>query len=85
MDTVGFTPHREGLGFGLASGAGKHLVERFSLAEDKEHLVYEVTVEDPEFVVGQGAYSAQLDYRPDIAPSGQACDLDIAQRFLTGE
>jgi hypothetical protein len=82
VDTVGFTPHREGLGFGLASGAGKHLVERFTLGEDNKHLDYEVTVEDPEFVVGQGRYGAQWDYRPDLMPTGEVCDLEIAQRFL---
>jgi hypothetical protein len=83
VDTTGFTPHREGFGFGLASGKGKHLVERFSLNEDKKHLDYAVTAEDPEFIVGTGSYAAKWDYRPDIAPSGQPCDLAIAQKFLS--
>jgi hypothetical protein len=82
IDTVGFAPHREGLGFGLASGAGKHLVERFSVSEDGRHLDYAVTVEDPEYVVGTGSYAAQWDYRPDLTASGLPCDLEIAQRFL---
>jgi len=42
-----------------------------------------VTAEDPEFIVGTGSYAAKLDYRPDIAPSGQPCDLAIAQKFLS--
>jgi hypothetical protein len=83
VDTVGFIPNREGMGFGMPSGAGKHLVERYSLAEDRKHLVYEVTVEDPEFLVGSGSYRAEWDYRPDIAPSYEECDLETAQRFLS--
>jgi hypothetical protein len=85
VDTIGFAPHREGVGFGMPSGAGKHLIERFSLAPDGRRLSYEVTLEDPEFVVGQGSYSAQWDYRPDLTPSGEVCDLETAQRFLTGD
>lgn len=85
VDTIGFTPHREGFGFGMPSSAGKHLVERFSLSEDRRRLVYEVTAEDPEYIVGLGEARAELEYRPDLQPTGVPCDLEIAQRFLREE
>ena len=85
VDTVGFTPHREGLAFGLPSGEGKHLVERFTVNEDGRHLDYEVTLEDPEYLVEPATYASQWEYRPELEPTGEACDLDVAQRFLEEE
>jgi hypothetical protein len=81
VDTIGFTPHREGLGFGLPSSEGKHLVERFSVSEDGKHLIYDVTIEDPAYLVEPATAGAQLDYRPDLMLSGEECDLEVAQRY----
>lgn len=85
VDTVGYAEHREGLGFGLPSSEGKHLVERFSVSEDGRHLDYAVTVEDPAYLLEPASYASQWDHRPDLEPSGLACDLEIAQRYLSGE
>lgn len=82
VDTVAFTPHAWGTGFGVPSSERKHVVERFSLAADKRHLDYEVTVEDPVFLQEPLQYSAQWEYSPDLTPSGLACDLELAQRYL---
>ena len=83
VDTVGFADHREGTALGIPSGPGKHLVERFSLGDDRRHLVYEVTLEDPDYLLEPVAYTAQWEYRPDLQPSGEPCDLEIAQRYLS--
>jgi hypothetical protein len=84
VDTVQFLPHKEGIAMGgFPSSLGKHLVERFTLAADGRHLDYEVVVEDPEYLTGPITYRSQWDYRPDLAPTGLACDLDVARRFLT--
>jgi hypothetical protein len=69
----------------LPSGPRKHVVERFTLGDDRKHLVYESTLEDPDFLAAPVSYRAEWDYRPDLAPSGLACDLDVARRFLSGE
>jgi hypothetical protein len=83
VDTVQFADHPEGNGMGgLPSGAGKHLVERFSLSEDRRHLRYEITLEDPEYLAAPATHVSELDYRPDLAPTGLACDLEVARRFL---
>jgi hypothetical protein len=50
IDTVAFTPHRIGIGFGVPSGTGKHLIERLTLTADRLQLRYELTVEDPEYL-----------------------------------
>ena len=75
-------PTHWGLGFAVPSSELKHVVERFSLADDKRHLNYEVTIEDPIFLQQPLNYSAQWEYNPDLAPSGMACDTELAQRYL---
>jgi hypothetical protein len=82
IDTVGFAEHREGIGFGLPSGLGKHTVERLTLGTDGRSLVYEITAEDPEYLTAPIRHTATWEYRPDLEPSGAACDIDSARRFL---
>ncbi|HLF09963.1 MAG TPA: hypothetical protein VJA26_02020, partial [Gammaproteobacteria bacterium] len=85
VDTAQFADHREGTTMGLPSGPGKHLVERFSLSEDRRHLRYEAVLEDPEYLAAPVVNSSEWDYRPDLQPTGLACDLEVARRFLTEE
>jgi hypothetical protein len=82
VDTVGFAPHEEGLGFGMASSERKHLIERFALADDRRHLLYEVTIEDPVHLTQPVRHSARWEYSPELEPSGIACDLEVARRYL---
>jgi hypothetical protein len=44
IDTIGFTPHDEGAGFGVPGGEAKHLVERLTLTSDRSRLAYAFTV-----------------------------------------
>ena len=83
VDTIHYANHKEGIAIGLASGAGKHTIERFSLAEDGRHMNYEVMLEDPEYLVEPITYSSQLDYRPDLEPTGLACNLETARQYQT--
>jgi hypothetical protein len=80
IDTVAFTPHHIGIGFGIPSGAGKHLIERLTLTADRLQLRYELTVEDPEYLISPATYTAMWDHRPDLAP-GSACDPENSERF----
>jgi hypothetical protein len=82
VDTRGFTAHAEGIGFAMPSSEQKHLIERFGLAEDRRHLVYDVTIEDPVYLAEPVRYTAQWEYAPDLVPSRVACDLEIARRYL---
>jgi hypothetical protein len=80
IDTVAFTPHAIGIGFGIPSGSGKHLIERLTLTDDRLQLRYELTVEDPEYLTTPATYAAMWDHRPDLTP-GSACDPENSERF----
>lgn len=85
VDTTQYADHREGTALGIPSDARKHLIERFSLSEDRRHLNYEVTMEDPTYLAKPVKFSSQWEYRPDLKPTGLACDLSVARRYLTDE
>jgi Family of unknown function (DUF6152) len=85
VDTTGYIPHKEGTTMGIPSGTGKHTVERFSLADGGAGMRYEVVVEDPEYLAEPIRFSTTLEYRPDLEPTGLACDVDVARRYLTDE
>jgi hypothetical protein len=82
VDTVGFEPHKEGIGFGLGSSAEKHLVERFSLEPDGRHLRYEATVEDPVYLAEPVRHTSMWVFSPELPFSGVKCDLEIARQYL---
>ncbi len=85
VDTAQFSEHKQGNSMSLPSGPGKHLLERFTLSDDRKHVRYDTVLEDPEYLAAPVAYSSEWDYRPDLTPSGLACDLDVARRFLKEE
>ena len=82
IDTVGFAPHRQGVGFGVPSSSRKHMVERFSLTDDRLNLRYEFTLEDPDYLSAPVSHTALWQHRPDLEASGVACDPEVALRFL---
>jgi hypothetical protein len=82
VDTVGFLPHAEGLGFGLPASDRKHLVERFSLEPGGKQLRYEVTVEDDVYLTRPFNHVSLWEFSPDLRPSGVECDLEVARRYL---
>jgi hypothetical protein len=77
IDTVDFAPS-------LTSSRDLHAVEHLTLAEDKRHLNYEATMEDPEHWTEPVTLSTVWDYRPDVEPSGATCDPQNARRYLEG-
>ena len=83
IDTIAFTPDPSGLGTNVPSSAGKHMVERLTLTEDKTRLRYEVTVEDPMFLTGMATLAQQWDYRPDLdfSQDTPGCDKTVADRY----
>jgi len=82
IDTVGFTAHRQGIGWGIPSSPHKHMVERLSLTADRRRLRYEVTLEDPEYLSAPVSYTMLWDHRPDLEPTSEPCDPAVARRFL---
>ena len=82
VDTIAFAPDPVGIAIAVPSGPNKHVVERFALAADRRHLRYDLTIEDPAGLTAPAALSMQWEYRPDLAPSGVACDPEIARRLI---
>lgn len=82
IDTANFTDNAIGNAFGIASGRSKHLVERLSLSQDGLTLLYEFTLEDPEYIRGPVSNSYVWHHRPDVSASRTECDLDAASRYL---
>jgi hypothetical protein len=82
VETVAFAPNRSGVIPGVSSGRAKRMVERFTLTEDKLHLRYEFTIEDPEYLAEPVSFTQLWDHRPDMALSGETCDPAVAERFL---
>jgi hypothetical protein len=82
VDSRNFSPNPIGFSTGLPSGTGKHLVERFEVSADGKQMIYSGTMEDPEYLTQAVNWSGTWDYRPDMQPSNEMCDLEAAQRFL---
>jgi hypothetical protein len=80
VDTVGFVAQVSGRGLPL--GPATHMVERFSLSQDRLHLIYDVRIEDSANLLEPVAYSMQWDHRPELEFSGLACDAEIDARYL---
>ncbi len=81
VDTLGYTAHPDGYAFDRPSSASKHVVERFTLTDDRKHIEYEAVVEDPEYLAVPVTHRSQWDYRPNQQPSNLPCDPEVAGRF----
>ena len=64
------------------NGESKHLVERFSLTDDRRHLRYEFIWEDPEPFTTAFSYSMLWGPHPELEPSRVACDEENARLSL---
>jgi hypothetical protein len=84
IDTIGYEPNTSGLGGSTPSSAGKHTVERLTLAEERTRLRYEIDVEDPVYLTEPVTLTQQWDHRPDLdfSPASEVCDHDVAARYL---
>ena len=85
IDTTAYAPHPVGVSLGVPSGPRKRTVERLELTEDKQHLRYEIVLEDSDYLESPVTYSALWQYRPDLEVSGEACDPEVALRYLLEE
>jgi hypothetical protein len=82
VDTVGFTAQPQGMAPGFPSSEGKHVVERFSLSDDRKHVHYEATVDDPAYLAMPVTVESRWDYRPGQTAT-EPCDPTVARRFLS--
>ncbi len=81
IDTTHFK-HQVNGHAGYPSGSRKHLVERFTLSEDKTHFVIDITMEDPEYLTGPVAHRFQWQHSPHIVRLPHSCDRESALGYL---
>jgi hypothetical protein len=83
IDSRLFADHRSPFMFdGVPSGAGKHVIERYRLSEDGTYTTASYFVEDPEFLAEPLEFDLKLRYKPNFELQDNACDPEIARRFL---
>jgi hypothetical protein len=82
VDTTNFADHRSPYQNGVASGARKHVVQRFQLTDDATRLTVEFTLEDPEFIARPMTHRRKLIYAPQADMSPFNCDLESTRRYI---
>jgi len=82
IETTNFEPSPIGHVFSVASGPGKRVIERLALNAEGSSLMYQFTLEDPDYLAAPVHGEYQWHYRPDVRASSEPCDLAAASRFL---
>jgi hypothetical protein len=82
IDTSGYAAHPDGLGYGFPSSTAKRTIERLALSDDRKHIDYLITVEDPTYLSKPVQFMTQWDFRPGQAASNAGCDSNTAKRYL---
>ena len=83
VDTTLFADYRAGNRSGIASGAEKHVIERFELSEEGTEISIEFIVEDPEYLAEPMIGGIVWDHAPDREFVPFSCDPEVAQRYTS--
>ncbi|MGI9258471.1 MAG: DUF6152 family protein [Gammaproteobacteria bacterium] len=85
VETTNFADHGAGSGYGIPSGSGKRVMERFQLSDDGTQISYSGVLESPEYLVEPVTWNFAFNNRPDLSHSERGCDLENARRFEVEE
>ena len=80
VDSTLFADHPSANGMGVPSGAGKHLIERFSLSEDGTRMIVDIFLEDPEFLAEPITGRKELLYTPHFELQRYDCDPELSRQ-----
>ena len=80
IDTTLFAPHAMGNGYGVPSGAQKHLTERLTPDAAGTTVTYHFEVTDPEFLAHPVQGDLLWEYRPSLTYAPPKCDPVNARR-----
>jgi hypothetical protein len=80
IDTTQFAAHAMGNGYGVPSGASKHLVERLTPDASGTTLTYHFELTDVEFLLHPVQGDVKWVYRPNLTYAPPKCDPDNARR-----
>ena len=81
VDSRLFADHRIGNGPGIPSGAQRHVIERYTLSEDRTRLVLDLFLEDPEYLAETVTGSVEWLYAPEFQRYGYDCDPEVSRLF----
>ena len=81
IDTTLFRAQDNGHG-GYPSGLSKHLVERFTLNEDKTQIAIDFTVEDPEYLSAPISHTFEWQHSPHVLRLPHSCDTESALGYI---
>jgi hypothetical protein len=84
VDTTNFSPDRWGNRAGLDSSDQKHLIERYSLADNGMRLKVFMTLTDPVYLTETHEIDYSMDKQTDRQLVSAPCSLEGAALFLTG-
>lgn len=82
VETTNFTDNVWGTARGIPSGAQKHVVERYRLADGGATVTIDYTLTDPEYLTAPIAGAETWRYAPNLELLPNKCDLEIAHRYL---
>ena len=81
VDTRNFDNHRSPYQIGVPSGPQKHVVERYTLSEDRTYMNVEFTLQDPEYIARPYIRTSTLYHVPHETMYTSDCDPDNTSRF----
>ena len=81
IDTANFKYQENGHA-GYPSSGRKHLIERYTLNEDKTEIRIEFTLEDPEYLTGPLTHTNDWQHSPHITRMPYSCDVESALEYL---
>jgi len=81
IDTARFAGHLIGNGYGVPSGAKKHLVERLTPAADGTSLTYHFELTDPDYLAAPVKGDATWVFRANTPYVALKCNPDNARRY----
>jgi hypothetical protein len=82
IDTTRFAYYALGNGYGLPSGAKKHLIERLTPDSTGASLTYSFEATDPEYLAAPVKGEVQWVFRPNLKYAPLQCDPENARRFV---
>jgi hypothetical protein len=80
VDTTLFADHPSANGNGVPSGPNKHLIERFSLSEDRTRMIVDVFLEDPDYLAEPFSGRKELLYSPHLQLYRYGCDPELSRQ-----
>lgn len=82
IDTRNFDDHRSPYQIGVPSGSQKHVVERYTLSEDRTYMNTEFLLEDPEYIARPLVRAGTFFHSPHETMYASDCDPDNTSRFM---